>query len=129
MKEYRINVKGMYDVIVVSPKIIDTLIHEIQYSTTRELIIPAEEVLPQGYTEYLTCVLNANAEIAALVPDGNIYKLIAGQIRELRCNEQDCFDRVEVTGGEGDPRFDMDTSENFYFLTKQENNRFRFVPV
>ncbi len=147
MKEYRIRITGNYDVIVLSPKIIGALIEKIRRSAVKEMVIPAEEILPQGYIEYLSCVLNANEEIAntgmtdagtadaetaktelaKALSDGNAYTLIAEQMRKLQCNEQDCFDRVEVAVHERNPRFDMDASEDFYIVTKQENSCFRYV--
>lgn len=127
MNEYRIKITGKYDVIVISPKIISALIDKIRRSAIKELVIPVEEILPQGYTEYLTCVLNANTDIAEALPDQNVYALIANQIMKLQCNEQDCFDRVGITDPESNPHFDLDTSEDFYIITKQENNRFHYV--
>lgn len=127
MKEYRIKITGKYDVIVISPRIIATLIDKIRHSNIKELVIPAEDILPQEYAEYLTCVLDANPEIAKALPNRNAYTLIAEQIRKLQCNEQDCFDRVEVTEPESNPQFDMDTSEDFYIVTMQKNNHFRYV--
>ena len=46
MKEYRIRITGKYDVIVLSPKMIAVLIEKICSSDTKELVIPAEEILP-----------------------------------------------------------------------------------
>ena len=127
MKEYRIKITGKYDVIVISPRIITSLIDKIRHSDIKEVVIPAEEILPQEYAEYLTCVLEANTEIARTLPNRNAYTLIAEQIKKLQCNEQDCFDRVEVTNPESDPQFDMDTSEDFYIVTKQKSNQFLYV--
>lgn len=127
MTEYRIEISGKCSLIVISPKIIGTLISKIRCSSVRELAVPAEEVLPREYAEYLTCVLRANAEIAEIVPNRNLYELIAGQIEQLRCNEQNCFDRVKVTGHESNPRFDLDASEDFYIAARQEDNCFRYI--
>ena len=60
MKEYTIRITGGYDVSVLSPKMIALLINKIRNSDTKEMVIPAEEVIPQGYAEYLTRVLQAN---------------------------------------------------------------------
>ena len=127
MKEYRIKIAGKYDIIVISPKIIAALMDKILCSNLKEMVIPAEEILPQGYAGYLACVLEANVEIAKALPNRNAYTLIAGQIRKLQCNEQDCFDRVEVTEPGSNPQFDMETSEDFYIVTRQGNNQFRYV--
>lgn len=177
MREYRIRITGEYDVIVLSPQMIGTLIEKVRHSARKELVIPVEEIFPRGYAEYLSCVLKANMEMpetgtsdmkptdmepenikptdvetadskpesckpldveqadvqpenvetANSLPDRNVYMLAAEQIRKLQCNEQDCFDRVEVAVQENSPRFDMDASEEFYIMAKQENNSFRYV--
>ena len=57
MKEYKIKITGEYDVIVLSPKMIALLIDKIRNSDTKEMVIPAEEILPQGYVEYLNLSL------------------------------------------------------------------------
>lgn len=77
MKEYKIKITGEYDVIVLSPKMIALLIDKIRNSDTKEMVIPAEEILPQGYVEYLNRVLDANTEIAKTLPNRSAYTLIA----------------------------------------------------
>lgn len=126
MKEYKIKITGDYDVIVVSPKMIALLIDKIRESDTKEMVIPAEEILPQGYAGYLNRVLEANTEIAETLPDRNPYTLIAEQMRKMRFNEKDCFDSVDVEEPERNPRFDVEANEDFYIVTKQKNSRFRY---
>ena len=60
--EYTIRITGDHNILVLSPQIIGTLLEKIRYSETRELIIPAEELLPQGYTEYLENAAQFNIE-------------------------------------------------------------------
>lgn len=127
MKEYRIKITGEYDVIVLSPNMIARLIDKIRGSDTKEIVIPAEEILPQGYAEYLNRVLQANRKIGRTLTDRNAYSLIAKQLGRLQYEEQDCMERVEACDTEGVPKFDMDVSEGFYIVTKQENNRFSYV--
>lgn len=127
MKEYKIKITGEYDVIVLSPKMIALLIERIRGSDTRELVIPADEIIPPGYAGYLNRVLETNRGIAKLLPDRNAYSLLADQIKKLTCEEQDCFDRVEIIKPEGLPKFDMNTSSDFYIVTKQENCQFRYI--
>lgn len=127
MKEYRIKITGEYDVIVLSPNMIARLIDKIRDSDTKEIVIPAEEILPQGYTEYLNRVLEANTEVAKTLPDRNAYTLIAEQIKKMQFNEKDCFDSVEVRETENNPQLDMEASKDFFIVTKQENSEFRYV--
>ncbi len=126
MKEYRIRITGKYDVIVLSPKMIAALTEKIRSSDTKELVIPAEEIFPQGYAQYFARVLEADMEIAESLPNRNAYTLIAEQIKKLQFNEKDCFERVEVTDPDRIPQFDVDTSEEFFIVTRQENSRFHY---
>ncbi len=127
MKEYRIKITGKYDVIVLSPNMIARLIDKIRGSDTKEIVIPAENILPQGYAEYLTRVLEANTEVAKTLPNRNAYTLIAEQMRKMQFNEKDCFDSVEVRETESNPQLDMEASKDFFIVTKQENSQFRYV--
>lgn len=127
MREYKIKITGEYDVIVLSPKMIAGLIDKIRASDTRELIIPAKEILPQGYAEYLNRFLEANAEFAGSLSDRNAYALIAGQMQNMQFEEKDCFERVDVTEPEEAPQFDVEASEDFYIVTKQKNSQFRYT--
>lgn len=127
MKEYKIKITGEYDVIVLSPKMIALLIEKIRNSDTKEMAIPADEILPQGYAEYLNRVLDANTEIAKTLSNRNAYTLIAEQIKKMKFNEKDCFDSVDVTEPEKSPQLDIEASEDFYIVTKQENSQFRYA--
>lgn len=127
MKEYKIKITGEYDVIVLSPDMIARLVDAVRSSDTKELVIPAEEILPQGYAGYLNRVLDANPELTGTLPDRNAYTLIAEQIKKMKFDEKDCFDSVNVTHPEEVPLLDVEASEDFYIVTKQENNRFRYV--
>lgn len=127
MKEYRIRITGKYDVIVLSPKMITTLIDKIRHSNSKEMVVPAEDILPQGYAEYLTRVLDANTEVAKTLPNRNAYTLIADQIRKMQCNEMDCFNSVDVTEPANDPQLDMEASRDFFIVTKQKNSQFRYI--
>lgn len=127
MKEYKIKITGKYDMIVLSPKMIGLLIEKIRSSDTKEMIIPAEEILPQGYAEYLTRVLDANADAAKNLSGRDAYRLIAEQIRNMQFNENDCFDRVDVMEPVSSPQLDVEASKAFYIVTKQKNSQFRYV--
>lgn len=131
MREYRIRITGEYDVLVVSPRMIERLITRIRQSDSRELVIPAEEILPPGYTDYLSRVLEANGEQDGEKSGQNVYDVLAGQIENLKVEEDPCFDRVEAEfpgkiPGAG-PQFDVEAREQFFLFTKQKNTVFRYV--
>lgn len=125
--DYTIRINGEFGFVILPPHMIERLIHKIRNSHTQELAIPAEELLSRGYAEYLSRVLEANASIAGSFPYRNACSLMAGQIKKLQCNEQDCFYDVKVKSPENNPLFDMETMENFYIVTKDENSRFCYA--
>lgn len=127
MKEYRIKIMGKYDMIVLSPKMIAVLVQKVRGSDTKELVIPAEEILPRGYADYLARVLESNVENVRSFPDKSAYTLIAEQIKKLQFNKKDCFDRVEVTEPDSELQFDLDASEDFFIVTRQKNSRFHYL--
>ena len=74
--EYTIRITGNQDILVLSPQIIGTLIEKIRCSDTKELIIPADELLPQGYAEYLERVMQIN-DIGKNAGRQDVYDLTA----------------------------------------------------
>lgn len=100
------------------------LIRKIKISDSKELVISAEEILPQGYSEYLTHVIESNLDIHQ---ENEVYKIIAGQIDKLKVNEQKCFDKVGFTTEPNDIHFMLDTNDYFYMLVKEKKSSFSYV--
>ena len=93
MCEYSIRITGNHDILVLSPQIIGTLIEKIRCSDTKELIIPADELLPQGYVEYLESVMQTN-NIEKNIGRQDVYDLTAKQVGMLKVKRQQCFDKA-----------------------------------
>lgn len=128
MKEYKIRITGEYDILVLSPEMITLLIKRVRNSDTKEIVIPAEEILPQEYAEYLIRVLGAN--MGTEQPDVDlkeVYKLIAEQIKKLNVNQQKCFSRVSLSERQYQAQFNLSASETFYMLVKQGMSSFTYV--
>jgi len=127
MREYIIKITGEYEMLVLSPQMISMLIEKIEMSDSKELVVPAEEILPQGYIGYLAHVLSANFEIDQSKTDiGAVCDMIAEQIDKLRINTQKCFDDVSFSEEEQDRQFNLNTNEKFYMLIKQKNSTFSY---
>ncbi len=122
--EYTIRIIGEYDILVLSPQMIAQLIRKIKTSDSKELVISAEEILPQGYSEYLAHVIGSNLDIHQ---ENEVYKIIAGQIDKLKINEQKCFDKVGFTTEPNDIHFMLDTNDYFYMLVKEKKSSFSYV--
>lgn len=92
MKEYIIKITGEYEMLVLSPQMISLLIEKIEMSDSKELVISAEEILPQGYIKYLAHVLSANFEIDQSKTDIRAaYDMVAEQIDKLKIDTQKCI--------------------------------------
>ena len=127
MKEYKIKIKGNYDILIINPKMISNLIAKVNQSDSKELTVSADEILPDKYVEYLSRVLKANIETRKALQTINPYELIAKEIEKLQVNNENCFDNVKVTESSKNTRFDIDTNKKFYMLVKQKENRFKYV--
>ena len=127
MKEYVIKIKGNYDILIINPKMISNLIAKVNQSNTKELVVSADEILPEKYVEYLSRVLKANIETTKALQTINPYELIAKEIEKLQVNNENCFDNVKVTENNANTTFDIDTNEKFYMLVKQKENSFKYV--
>lgn len=121
--EYTIRITGNQDILVLSPQIIGTLIEKIRCSDTKELIIPAGELLPQGYAKYLERVMQNN-DIGKNVGRQDVYDLTAKQIGMLKVEQQECFDKATAETTDNAARFNLETNEKFFLLTKQSDSRF-----
>lgn len=121
--EYKIRITGNQEILVLSPKIIGTLIEKIRCPDTKELIIPADELLPQGYAEYLERVMQIN-DIRKNVGRQDVYDLTAKQIGMLKVEQQKCFGRAVAETVENTAQFNLEASGDFFLLTKQSDSRF-----
>lgn len=128
MHEYTITITGDYDILVLSPQMINKLIEKVKDSDTKELVIPAEEILPQGYAEYLARVLRANLPIQQLTSEKDeVYKIISEQIEKLKIEQHKCFNKVDFFSEKKSAQFMVNTNEYFYMLVKQGEASFSYV--
>lgn len=121
--EYAISITGNHDILVLSPEIIGTLLEKIRCSDMKELIISADELLPQGYAEYLERVMQIN-DIGKNIGRQDVYDLTAKQIGMLKVKQQKCFDKAKAETTENTAQFNLETNEKFFLLTKQSDSRF-----
>lgn len=128
MCEYKIRMIGEYDMVVLTPKMIALLIERLRNSDQKELVIPAGEILPQGYAEYLIRILETNTETKTpnIYPQ-KIYELLAGQIKKLYIDCQKCFDSVSLYEHWHHTHFNLNASEIFYMLVKQRIPHITYV--
>ena len=127
---YEITMAGEEGLVVISPEMVALLVEKVQGSEGKELYIPAQEILPQGYAEYLACVLAANPSCTRPAAYGmvqDVYGWAAGQMEQLSVGQQKCFDIVRLYGRLCQMQFYLYTSEAFYSLAKQKRIRFVYT--
>lgn len=121
MKEYLIRITGEYDIIVLTPHMIETLMQKIHSSDTKELVIPAEEILPQGYIEYLARVLSANFDIKTTEDDRSaVYSMVAEQMEGLKLDMQTCFEEVRFSEQTVNRELSLNTDKTVYMLIRRK---------
>lgn len=119
MREIRIRLTGEQAFILLSPRMAVLLIEKVRGSGTREITIPAEELVEPDYARYLERVLgDSSAGHAAL------YERLARQIEGLSVGEHPCFDRVRVCAVRGSTQFDLKTGQAFFLIAKCSDSRF-----
>ena len=57
MNEYKLKIRGEIDFIIISPKVLSSLIFQIHNSPEREVAVNIEDIMPPGFTDYLLRVI------------------------------------------------------------------------
>ena len=60
MKEYKLKINGEIDFIVISPKVLSSLIAQIRSGSEREVVVSIDDIMPRGFADYLLRVINVN---------------------------------------------------------------------
>lgn len=126
--EYSIRMVNSEELLVISPEMIALTIEKVKYSDGRKLMIPVVELLPQGYVNYLLCVLRANGKTGQqTMGQQEAYRWIEEQSKCLTINHHKCFDQVCLCKFQCHAQFDITVSEIFYMLVKQEMSKFYYI--
>lgn len=128
MKEYIIKITGEYEMLVLSPQMISLLIEKIEMSDSKELVISAEEILPQGYIEYLAHVLSANFEIDQSKTDIRAaYDMVAEQIDKLKIDTKKCIPHMMKYLTDKGYKIEIDFSGSQMIWGQIKNNLSLFI--
>ncbi len=57
----------------------------------------------------------------------NKHGFLAKGLEKLQVDNENCFNSVKVSENNENTSFDIDTSEKFYMLIKEKDNRFKYV--
>ena len=125
--EYKIRLAGTYNLLALPPEMAALAVQKAQVSHSRNLLVPAGELLPQRYAAYLAGVLGANVRSGGKAVElQEVYALAAIQIQALRIKRQFCFEQVCLCEDQSGKQFDICTNKWFYLLLKQKMARFTY---
>uniref|UniRef100_UPI004055E72C hypothetical protein n=1 Tax=Agathobacter sp. TaxID=2021311 RepID=UPI004055E72C len=138
MREYRLRITGVEDFIIISPEVLGLLLRKIIESDSPILEIPAESIMPPGYTQYLLKVLNTNRENKlfrfsqiedVLLKTEHIYRIIEHQMQGLKIESDDCFKKIvlHVDNFGKSMEYEVETKDSFFCICKNENNKFTYI--
>lgn len=137
MKEYKINILGVEDFVIISPKVVGMLLQKIRESENTSFEIPVESIMPPGYTQYLVNVLNSNRGKKQFkfrqikekqICSEQIYQIMEYQMKNLKVETMDCFEKVVLKDREtGEKReYSIEAKDLFFFICKNENSKFTY---
>lgn len=136
MKEYKLKFVGIRDLIIISPKVLETFIPHIYSSKSKELEVDIEEVMPRTYSDYLMELINTNRGIrgfeyrdicADVLVRRHIYQILLYQLQSLTMDEGKCFHTICLQERRGDRAgLDMECNEPFYWACKDSKSVFRY---
>lgn len=137
MKEYRLKFVGLKDLIIISPKVLESFIPHIYYSKSKELVVNIEEFMPKSYSDYLMEIINTNREIsefkyqnirADVLVRKHIYQILQYQLQSLTIDTDKCFYNVCLLEQKKDSAgLDIECNEPFYWACKDSESVFWYT--
>lgn len=138
MKEYKLKIRGEMDFIIISPKVLSSLISQIHSSPEREVAVNIEDIMPPGFTDYLLRVINANRFtnerfryhyiLENPVTKKGLYEILQQQLSNADIEKSPCFQTIRLTDTfRGDVELDMECNEPFFWACKDTAAKFVYT--
>lgn len=138
MKEYKLKIRGEIDFIIISPKVLSSLIFQIHNSPEREVAVNIEDIMPPGFTEYLLRVINTNRFtnerfryhyiLENPVTKKGLYEILRQQLSTADIEKSPCFQTIRLTDTfRGDVKLDMECNEPFFWACKDTTAKFVYT--
>lgn len=137
VKEYHLRFVGIKDIIIVSSKVLESLIPHVYDSSDREMIVDIEELMPGDYSEYVMEIINTNRGIrgfeyedicAELLARRHIYQILQYQLKALTIEAGLCFLNVCLPDDNSDSaELDVECSAPFYWACKDSESIFWYM--
>ena len=138
MKEYKLKIRGEMDFIIISPKVLSSLISQIHSSPEREVAVNIEDIMPPGFTDYLLRVINVNRFtnerfryhyiLENPVTKKGLYEILQQQLSNADIEKSPCFQTIRLTDTfRGDVELDMECNEPFFWACKDTAAKFVYT--
>lgn len=138
MNEYKLKINGEIDFIIVSPKVLSSLIARIHNSPKREVAVNIEDIMPRGFIDYLLRVINVNRFtnerfryrhiLENPVTKKGLYEILRQQLSNTNIEHFSCFKTIRLTDTfRGDVELDMECNEPFFWACKDTTAKFIYM--
>ena len=130
--EYRITFSGQGEFLIISPRILNTLIEKIHNSGKLELSIQVGDIMSESYREYILNVINSNREDSYFcfsnIPENPItmkqlYQITEEQMKNLDIGKEKCFERIRLLEKKG-KLLEINCSEVFWIACQDSESVF-----
>ena len=138
MNEYKLKIRGEIDFIIISPKVLSSLIFQIHNSPEREVAVNIEDIMPPGFTDYLLRVINVNRFtnerfryhyiLENPVTKKGLYEISKQQLSNADIEKSPCFQTIRLIDTfRGDVELDMECNELFFWACKDTAAKFVYA--
>lgn len=138
MKEYKLKINGEIDFIVISPKMLSSLIARIHNSPKREVAVSIDNIMPRGFADYLLRVININRFtnerfcyryiLENPFTRKGLYEILRQQLSNMNIDHSFCFQTIRLTDTfRGDVELDIECNELFFWACKDTTAKFIYM--
>ena len=138
MKEYKLKINGEIDFIVISPKVLSSLIAQIRSGSEREVVVSIDDIMPRGFADYLLRVINVNRFVNERfryryilenpVTRKGLYEILRQQLSNADIEKSPCFQTIRLTDTfRGNVELDMECNEPFFWACKDTTAKFVYT--
>lgn len=138
MTEYKLKINGVTDFIIISPRVLSSLIAKIHDSPDSEITVEVEEIMPLEFTEYLLRVINSNRFADQHfryryisehpMSETELYEILRRQLMNASVQKSICFRNICLADTiSGKKEFDIECSKPFFWVCKDSSSRFFYT--
>ena len=138
MRELMLKINRGEDFIIITSRMLSSLIVQIHKNPEREIRVAVKEILPKELEEYMERIINTNRYTASCfryrqiledpITKKELHRILQGQLEVLEMNQTACFQSIVLTDTiSGEAGFDIACTEPFFWACKDSMVRFVYV--